>query len=169
MVEFASAERILVFVMIGLCSCMIPSKSYAGWFGSSQDDYDQCVLEKMKGESGYLLGYAADACRHEFPLPEAPPAPKTLENIADIDYKMCGEDENKELEICIIRVSDEYTLEKVEAAFFSPPCNVTIYQSDFEKMTRYTAEKSWFRSKYTFDFGIPPNFCVVFSFYGFRR
>ena len=37
----------------------------AGWFGPS--NYEECVLEKMKGQLPYMVKTARDACRLKFP------------------------------------------------------------------------------------------------------
>lgn len=37
----------------------------AGWFGPS--NYQECVLDKMKGQPMYLLQTAEDACMKSFP------------------------------------------------------------------------------------------------------
>ena len=40
----------------------------AGWFGPS--DYNECVLDEMKGQPAYMKSYAKNACRNKFPCPD---------------------------------------------------------------------------------------------------
>ncbi|MBU0769350.1 MAG: hypothetical protein KJ687_09695 [Proteobacteria bacterium] len=41
------------------------SSVQAGWFGPS--NFDDCVLEKMKGQTPNMIGVARSACRSQFP------------------------------------------------------------------------------------------------------
>jgi hypothetical protein len=40
------------------------TSAYAGWFGPS--DYNECMLQKMKGQPEYMLDIAATACAYQF-------------------------------------------------------------------------------------------------------
>jgi hypothetical protein len=57
----------LIKIIVLICLLIIPcaNKSYAGWFGPS--NYDECVLEKMKGQKGYMLPTVRSACEKDFP------------------------------------------------------------------------------------------------------
>lgn len=46
---------------------MISLPAYAGWFGPS--NYEECVLNKMKGQKADIEDTARDACRIKFPCP----------------------------------------------------------------------------------------------------
>ena len=49
-----------------LCGLIfISSSATAGWFGP--DDFNECLFEKMKGQSELMLPLAADYCTREFP------------------------------------------------------------------------------------------------------
>lgn len=41
------------------------SPAQAGWFGPS--NFDDCVLEKMRGQAPNMIGVARSACRAQFP------------------------------------------------------------------------------------------------------
>lgn len=42
-----------------------PSISYAGWFGP--DNYEECMLERMKGQLKNMVSIAGKSCRNDFP------------------------------------------------------------------------------------------------------
>jgi hypothetical protein len=44
---------------------MISLPAYAGWFGPA--NYDECVLDTMKGQREYMMSSAESACRTRFP------------------------------------------------------------------------------------------------------
>lgn len=56
--------------------------TYAGWFGP--DSYDECILDKMKGQDTRFYSYAGRACREKFPVetqagPSVSPIPQVCE------------------------------------------------------------------------------------------
>ena len=62
-------KRRLCWITLSVLAAISVTKSpvYAGWFGPS--NYDECVLDKMKGQSPAMLYHAEAACRIEFPDP----------------------------------------------------------------------------------------------------
>src|SRR3989344_2744502 len=44
---------------------LTPLDVRAGWFGP--DNYDECILEKMKDQPRNMMPYARDACEKKFP------------------------------------------------------------------------------------------------------
>ncbi len=62
-------NRILAITFCALACLGYPKRSAnAGWFGPG--NYHECVLEKMKGQSPYMLETAQSACELEFPCPD---------------------------------------------------------------------------------------------------
>lgn len=55
--------RIKILLLFGVV--LVPIVGLAGWF--DLDNYEDCVLEKMKGQQKHLLNIARKACRNEFP------------------------------------------------------------------------------------------------------
>jgi hypothetical protein len=57
--------------IVAITLCSLAGLAYAnrsanaGWFGSG--NYEECVLEKMKGQLPYMVKTARDACRLKFP------------------------------------------------------------------------------------------------------
>lgn len=53
-------------VCIGfILSILAPLDARAGWFGP--DNYEDCILEKMKDQPRNMMPYAEDACEKKFP------------------------------------------------------------------------------------------------------
>jgi hypothetical protein len=45
---------------------LIPAATNAGWF--SYDDYDDCMLGRMKGQDGSMYSTADKACKRQFKM-----------------------------------------------------------------------------------------------------
>ena len=93
----------------------------AGWFDPS--NYEECVLENMKGQGRYMFPTAREACLLKFPDPEAKPTKQevVLKN-RFIHFNWCVWDETNK-EICILDQPDRYTITKVIASFSAKePC-----------------------------------------------
>jgi hypothetical protein len=57
---------IMIRIILFICfSFGFINPSYSGWFGP--DNYDDCVLEKMKGQAMKMIHTAHDACWPKFP------------------------------------------------------------------------------------------------------
>jgi hypothetical protein len=52
-------------LMFALGLILIPTSSQAAWFGP--DNYEECVLEKMKGQNKAMIQTARKACERQFP------------------------------------------------------------------------------------------------------
>jgi hypothetical protein len=62
-------NQILAITFCSLACLGYPNRSAnAGWFGPS--NYEECVLEKMKGQSRYMFNAAMRACDDKFPCPK---------------------------------------------------------------------------------------------------
>ena len=64
--------------LLFLIAAIFPMTSTAGWLGPS--DYDECVLEKMKGQSKNMVRHARNYCRSKFPIKESPSTEQRLPN-----------------------------------------------------------------------------------------
>jgi hypothetical protein len=85
--------------------------AYAGLFGTS--NFEECVLEKMKGQQPNLLGTARDACRIAYPLP-----PKEIQIKSEkIKWEWCDVTK-KSHAVCVLSVPKNVSLTKVIGDFF---------------------------------------------------
>lgn len=95
---------ILVFLMV-----FSPIFSEAGWF-SKPKNFDECVLEKMKGQDKSMRPYAVRACRKLFP--EVRLSVSEIENI-----EMSWKSDDSSISLMIDRNDSNYQITKCEASF----------------------------------------------------
>jgi hypothetical protein len=154
----------------------------AGWFGPS--NYEECVLEKMKGQQGYMLKTAQDACQAKF-------KDESKEVLLDqrlIQANWCLDEQTKK-EICIVDKPNNYEITSVKL-FYSYQTNCaerTAYPPDYGQwdfstqdlwllrqdakypLVTVAGEKSYFSATYTFKMPQRNYFCVDVAFYGFIK
>ncbi len=105
--------------------------AHAGWFGPS--NYQECLLEEMRGQSPYMLPSAAAVCNRKFPPPPPkPPEPEEVllgeNNESDVKYNLCSGDNQDETRICIIENPRNYKITKVIGHFsIKVPCTFVRY------------------------------------------
>lgn len=98
-----------------LWALCVPS-AFAGIFGPS--NFEECVLEKMKGQAPNLLYMARAACLKAFP-------PEPLEVVISHDrikYTWC-KSEYDSVAVCIEKVPTNVKITKVEGVFFEDSCD----------------------------------------------
>lgn len=71
-------KAFFVSVIIGL-----PLSGYAGWFGPS--DFDECMVEEMKGQPSNAYAHVYTLCRKRFPL-EEPEKKKVAIKAGQLEY-----------------------------------------------------------------------------------
>lgn len=73
---------------VALCFTLFPLTSQSGWFGAS--DYDECILESMKGVTSNLAAkLIRKSCKDKFP-PKAKKKPRTSALSYDELSKLTG-------------------------------------------------------------------------------
>jgi hypothetical protein len=188
-------NQILAITLCSLACLGYPNRSAkAAWFGPS--NYEECVLEKMKGQSSYMLATAQNACRLKFP-PEPRETTEVPLDKRQIQFNWCIDAQTIK-QICIVDKPNNYEIRKVVLSVSAKnPCikllapsfpmnmfdyfgNITSeyiqyqalnkqYLEDINNWISVSCEKSYFSATYTFK--IPPGGynCSDVSFYGFIK
>jgi hypothetical protein len=153
-------NEILAITFCSLACLDYPNRSAnAGWFGPA--NYDECMLEKMKGQGYYMAEIAKAACLLKFP-PQPKPEPKEEEVLLNeqfIRFNWCAwEETNKQM--CIVNKPDNYTITKVNVRFSAKnPCIKILpnghiwdpqFDADQKNWISITGEKAYFSPTYTF-------------------
>ena len=121
------------FVCIGfVLSVLMPLDVRAGWFGP--DNYEDCILEKMKDQPRNMMSYAQDACEKKFPY-EKELVPYNglfpLEgnpgnyNGSDLDLSWCDNTSSSSVSICVSKNKTGYRITKAIMAFSTEDCKVS--------------------------------------------
>lgn len=132
--------------------------TFAGFLGPS--NFEECVLEKMKGQSPSLIHIAKAACTKAFPKKPV----ETVINNDRIKYEWCRSDYESEA-VCIRKRPDNLEITKIEALFFEDACDAKQTKSGIT----VTAEKPWFGSTYKFSLPLGTRRCAYFTFYGIEK
>ena len=111
--------QIKLFLLLGFI--FVPMVGLAGWF--DPDNYEDCVLEKMKGQDRGLISTARKACRYQFP--------KEIElqgQWGNVDIMWKWSDSSLIAEIT--RNDSEYEVTRFKAIFSTVPCDKQKSPSD---------------------------------------
>ena len=130
----------------------------AGIFGAS--NYEECVLDKMKGQVSQLMFTAQNACRQAFPLP---PQEIRLDS-EKIKYSWC-KTEAKEITYCLEQVPKNIKVTKIEAILFKQKCE--DIQTDAGLLVE--GEKTLFKDEFKFKTNGKKYLCARAYFYGFEK
>jgi hypothetical protein len=101
---------------------MFPLSAFAGWFGP--DNYEDCVLEKMKGQNKAMISTARKACEKQFPYE------KELYGYHD-NIEIGWFSDASRLYLRIENNYGEYTVTKYKANFSKKQCDETKTSSDY--------------------------------------
>jgi hypothetical protein len=104
-----------------LCVILVifPLPAFAGWlFGP--DNYDDCVLEKMKGQDSSMRGHAMRACRELFPIE---PVEKEILIWSKIKIAWEQKQNGATIEIRIEENLSNYNISKIRATFSTQKCD----------------------------------------------
>lgn len=137
---------------------LISFKSHAGIFGPS--NYDECVLDKMKGQDKFMIHTARAACDKLFP---EKPIEKILQGVA---YEWLSAKDN-EYTLVIKEGQNYYSITAVDAIFFEKSCEEKQDESGYEVKGKKTLLSS---TKYYFI--VPSNKvykCGIVTFTGFEK
>lgn len=149
-------EKIVIIFIGGL---LANSNSISGVFWPS--NYEECVLDKMKGQAPNMLHIAKAACLKAFP--EEPPE-SIIDNVR-IKHTWCKSEYNS-VAVCIQQVPPKVKLTKVEGVFFEDDCNA---QQQTKPGVTATAETPWFGTTYKFELPAAKRGCAQFTFYGVEK
>lgn len=109
-------NRIILIILL------LPQVAIAGWFGP--DDYDECVLEKMKGQSEEMLWTARSVCEKQFPYEKELHSYK--DNI-EIELSSMGSD----LILSIRENHGDYIITRYTAQFSKKSCDQLTSNADY--------------------------------------
>jgi len=171
-------NQILVLTLCSLaCVGYANTSATAGWFGPS--NYDECVLNKMKGQGPYMLPRAQQTCRDQFPLPPAPPRPVRL-NAKFIKYQLYGAADSNEISLRITDKPVGYASTKVvgncadkstcDVDNNSEYENFMINQfgpSDSNNWLHMSSKRTDTPDNFTFEHAVNQFYCYRLDFYGF--
>lgn len=130
----------------------------AGIFGAS--NYEECVLEKMKGQVPQLMYMAQNACRQAFPLP---PQEMRLDS-EKIKYSWC-KTEAKEITYCLEQVPKNTKVTRIEAIFFKQKCEDIQASAGI----LVEGEKALFKDEFKFKTNGTKYLCAQTYFYGYEK
>jgi hypothetical protein len=158
-VRIVRRNQILAIAVCAFACLLYSNKSTtAGWFGPS--NYDECVLDEIKGQPAYMYFQAHLACQAKFPQQ------------VSLDQRLIQagwcEDTDTEKQLCITDKPDSYQIKSIELDLF--PCNLqttNVIHTDIwgnelpptpdpclSEAVKIMGEKSYFSQTYTFK--IPP-------------
>lgn len=129
--------------------------SYAGVFGAS--NYEECVLDKMKGQDRSMIYTARAACAKAFPQEEL-----IDKGLVDGEWCKSNGDEQK---YCITKVPKNYTLTSATALFFTEDCDAKQAKPGVEA----EAKKDFFGNSFTFKTPYASYKCARFSIFGLPK
>lgn len=102
----------MVFLTFGILG--IPNMANAGLFGP--DNYDECVLEKMKGQDKSLTFHAQNACEKKFPSPK-----EVYGYASELEYDWWSD--NSKLYIKIKKNKGVYNVLRMSLRFTAMSCD----------------------------------------------
>lgn len=152
-------DRRKVGVLLFASSLLLSGNTYAGLFGPS--NYEDCVLDKMKGQAPNLVSLVVQACKRQFPTEE------TL--IVGENYKKgqlvskWSETTSDTISFNVERNDTAYKLTRAEAQFWKLGCDQTRGEADIE----VSAEAPLFGSTFKFQMANASQYkCGSPTFYG---
>jgi hypothetical protein len=142
--------------LIAFFIALMPMFANAGLFGPS--NFEECVLDRMKGQDKSMMWVARDACTKAFP---DKPTERYLDH-TKIKDEWCESTRTKQV-ICIKDKPKNFKITKIEADFYTDACGNIQNKTP----VTVTAEKSFFSDK--FEFETPSGYyqCYTKVFYGF--
>ena len=107
---------------ITLLVLLMPSMASAGFFGP--DNYEECVLDKMKGQSKTMIHTARKACERKFPYEQE------LSYYRDkIEFSWYSDSHSLNLDID--ENNGDYYITRYKASFSKKSCDEIKAQSDY--------------------------------------
>lgn len=130
--------------------------AFAGLFGPG--NFEECVLDKMKGQAQGLMGMASAACLISFPR-------EVVIDHSRLKYTWCKSKYNEAA--CIDQIPTNVTITRVEGLFFEDACDANPQS---KAGVTAIAEKPWYGTTYKFELSaVAKRGCAYFTFYGIER
>lgn len=149
------------FYLLVMCVCIAtlwPSHSEAQMFGPK--NLEECMLNKMKGQTSNMVGVARTACLKLFPQ-------EILLSDQQVVSKWCDTNDES-ISACVTAMAD-YKITRAEAVFTRAKCNspeASFFLPDFKASTT----PPLFGSTYKFKVDKARLYqCARFDFYGHRK
>ncbi len=142
-------KPLLVFIMV-----VSSTQTQASLFGPR--NYEECVLEKMKGQNSNMRSFAVDACLKSFPKEEL---------IDDSKIKAVWCDSKPTTQTYCVTIPKNIKITRAEALFFSDDCNAKQSQPGVKS----ESEKSLFSDKFIFKTVQGSYKCSQTWFYGYEK
>lgn len=132
--------------------------AHGQWWRFGPKNFDECVLEKMKGQAPGMIQYARKACREQFPEEEL------LTESEDYDVTWC-DTSNDSISACLV-VKGSHRVLRAEALLSKKNCDVPNTEFDVKVPT----DPPTFGSTYKFKVANAQDFkCAVFHFFGHKK
>lgn len=109
---------------------LMPLDVRAGWFGP--DNYEDCVLEKMKDQPRNMMSYAQDACEKKFPYEKALVPYDNFSFLggnsgnyasSNLEISRC-DTSSSSISICISKNETDYRITRAIMAFSTKKCEL---------------------------------------------
>jgi hypothetical protein len=153
--------RLFLLVPVAFVVLLFGSSfAQAGWFGPS--NYDECVLERMKGQAPNLISTARSACIQAFPQ-ERVLVEGTDYKKGQLKHTWCDTSQNS-ITICIDENNTNYKFTKLVIKPVKIPCENVTYGSIEDEIE---VKSPMFGNKYVAEVANARNTkCVFVDFWG---
>lgn len=132
----SKVKQLAVLLLLIFLSC----GASADWFGP--DNYEECVLDKMKGQPKEMMWTAQTACEKKFPFE------KELYGYSD-DLEINWVTSGSTIYLVIEENYGEYTVTRYEAKFSTKQCSELTSAADFSLTEVFRFPKGEHRSYVT--------------------
>ena len=150
----------VLFIAIALLS----GNTYAGIFGSS--NYEECVVDKMKGQPANMVGLVANACRKQFPAEEMLVEGQNFKKGQLVDkWSVTAADT---ISVTVDRNDTAYKLTRVDGRFWKLVCDKQV--GNPEPDIEVSAEAPLFGSTFKFQIDNAVQYkCGSISIFGKKK
>lgn len=154
----------LIVATIFLFMASFSASASAGLFGAQ--NYNDCVLEKMKGQDRGMIGTARAACAEQFPQ-EMPLVQGENYTDGDIQYDWC-ETEDDSITVCVKKNESAYKITKVVLYLRTEECGVE--SQNFVKVTAQPTMYGLYGNKYKTKIENARSFkCMNAQYFGIKK
>lgn len=118
---------------------LVPYVAMAGWFGP--DNYEECVVEKMKGQERTMRGMVQDACEAKFPRPTSIAEFASWGDDRDIKIDWQGQS------VRVARNDTPYAITEIALRFSRKECSKTKMVSSYREDSDFNSPIFTFKVK----------------------
>ncbi|MGD9670758.1 MAG: hypothetical protein AB7U75_17220 [Hyphomicrobiaceae bacterium] len=182
----AKANYLAVMLGVFLSLNFLGTEANAGLFGPG--NYEECVLENMKGQQQFMLETVRQACRKRFPEKRSEPEEPSETTLPAeyIKHTWCKSGRESQ-SVCLGEVSESYKITRVIGRFFKTTCEENdSYRDGIKSLeggawlsvwgqykdknsVRIVGTKAWFSSTYHFKTPPADYKCLNIEFIGFYK